>query len=489
MLTLTEAIDIAGDESAFAARFSPGLFARHVSRGKWQAAVHLQAIDAALLDLFADPDARGLLVNIPPQHGKSQLISRYLPAWYLGTYPDARVLLASYEADFAAQHSAQARSILRNWGSGLFRVRLSDESRAAYRWDLAGSDGGMFAAGVGGAFTGRGADLFVIDDPVKNAEEAQSITQRNKQWEWFLSVVETRLASSAKMILIQTRWHRDDLAGRVLAEIHSGVRRGWRALVMPAIAEGDSGADPTQREPGTALWPARFPLEWLEEKRKRWDSDEARLGPYWFDALYQQRPAPKGGGILKREWFQYGRELPEEKDKPARYELEGNGLYPVKQCWCFQTVDLAVSLKEAADYTVICTWAVGPRKELILIDRARGHWGSPEQKRQLKEQYLRHRPAFVSVESVAYQLALVQDARHEGIPALESKPRGDKVARAQAFAARMEAGMVWFLREVPELGQLETELTEFPAGAHDDTVDCCSMAAYEVARRSKLKVA
>ena len=214
---------------------TPGCFCADVSEGRWMPARHLAYLDRAItesIDQAAKGELEGLVVSMPPQHGKSELCSKYLPAWYLGRYPDRRVILTSYEADFAATWGRKARDLLEHWGH-LFGVRVHRRSGAANRWDLDGRDGGMTAAGVGGPITGKGAHLLIVDDPIKNDEEARSNTFREKQWEWWQSVATTRRRPGALIIVIQTRWHRDDLTGRILRQAEETGHK-WRIVKFPA---------------------------------------------------------------------------------------------------------------------------------------------------------------------------------------------------------------------------------------------------------------
>lgn len=204
---------------------------------------------------------------MPPRHGKSEMASRYTPAWYLGRYPNRRVILASYEADYAASWGRKARDLLEEHGSSLFGVCVRQDSHAANRWDLADHNGGMTTAGVGGAITGRGADLLIIDDPVKSVEEAESETYRARTWDWWRGVALTRLEPGGSVILVMTRWHEDDLAGRILQEDSAN----WRVLSLPAIASDDLD-DPLDREPGEPLWPERYDADALARRRQEMGS-------------------------------------------------------------------------------------------------------------------------------------------------------------------------------------------------------------------------
>jgi hypothetical protein len=307
---------------------------------------------------------------MPPRHGKSELVSRYFPAWYLGTFPDRRVILAGYEADFAAGWGGKARDLLDQHGAA-FGVRVRAESSARHRWDITGHSGGMLTAGVGGPLTGRGADVLIIDDPIKNAEEAHSATYRERAWDWYRSVAYTRLEPRGGVILIATRWHDDDLVGRVL----QAEPDRWRVLSLPAVAEE---ADPLGRRAGEALWPVRYPISALEATRRV-------VGEYWWSAQYQQRPSPAGGGIFKRSWFRSFRDLGEA------YQLD-DALLPKDRCRRFCTVDLAVSTSTRADYTVIATWAVTPTNDLLLIDLVRSRFEAPDILPALRRVYDRYHP-------------------------------------------------------------------------------------------------
>ena len=264
---------------------SPAALALVSSQGKWQAARHLMWLDQALLEAIKDAAAGqldGLVVSMPPQHGKSELCSKYLPAWYLGTFPDRRVLLTAYEADFAAQWGRKARDLLTDWGH-VFGVRVSPESSAMNRWDLEGRDGGMMTAGVAGPITGKGAHLLIIDDPIKNDSEARSAFHRQKQFDWWQSTASTRLRSGGLALVIQTRWHRDDLAGRMLSEARTNNQK-WRELRLPALAED---RDPLRRAPDEPLWPEVYSRDHLQHIRDRQTS-------YYWRSLYQQDPIAEG---------------------------------------------------------------------------------------------------------------------------------------------------------------------------------------------------
>lgn len=308
---------------------------------------HLEEIDNAIFDLVAAAERqpsdrpRILLVAVPPRHGKSTLISVYTPAWYLGLFPERRVILASYEADFAAGWGAKAREVLAEHGREAFGVELSRAKRKAAEWCLEGTGGGMVSAGVGGPITGRGAHLLIIDDPVKSAEEAMSAVIRERQWDWWLATTRSRLEPGGVVVVLMTRWHEADLGGRLLGN-HRDGGDAVRELRLPALAERD---DPLDRAPGEAFWPQRYSRAYLEHTRRT-------IGSYWFSAMYQGRPTPDEGGIFDRKDFRY---FKLRADGWALLRRADGTTKEIDPDYCAKAtyVDLAVSERETADYTVL----------------------------------------------------------------------------------------------------------------------------------------
>ena len=321
------------------ARAAPMGLALVVSNYQYQIPNHINLLNEKLQQI-AFGNSKRLMVFLPPRHGKSMLVSHYFPAWYLGMFPDKRVILTAYEADFAATWGRKARDVLNEYGKPFYGIEVNDKSSAANRWDIKGHSGGMITAGVGGPITGKGADILIIDDPVKNAEEANSATYRNKIWEWYKSTAYTRLEPDGSIILIMTRWHEDDLAGRILHQIDEGKGEKWEIINLPAIAEDHDILD---RKVGEPLWPRRYDLKKLLDIKYN-------TGSYWWSAMYQQRPQPPEGGLLKRSWIKYYQpyEIP---------DLEELDIY---QGW-----DLAISTKETADYTVCTTIGISRKKRFM----------------------------------------------------------------------------------------------------------------------------
>jgi phage terminase large subunit-like protein len=453
-------------ESQALARTGPGALAILTNR-RLGLPGHLELIDEAVVEAIwraqaADRDRPEIvLVSAPPRHGKSTLISEYLPAWFLGSFPDRRVILTSYEADFAAGWGAKTRTLLEEHGLPLYRVSVDERSRSASRWDLHRRTGGMVTAGVGGPITGRGAHLLVVDDPIKNAEQAASPTIRDKQWEWWLSTARTRLEPGAVVVVVMTRWHESDLAGRLL----TASREGGDPVLeirLPALAER---GDPLGRKVGEALWPKRFPRPYLIHTREV-------LGPYWFSAIYQGRPTPEEGGVFDRRDFRY-------------FELSGDQVvlrgpdgkrkvFGTEWCQKFQVVDLAASESESADYTVITEVWVTPESDLLVRSVVRERVAVPDQPAFFRRH---HAGCPVKFEAIGYQTGIVQTMLREGFPAEAVRPDADKVTRAGVAGVLYRAGKVYHLAGASWCSELEAELLAFPAGEHDDQVDTIAYAA------------
>lgn len=443
---------------------------RRYMRPKW-----IVRLERKLVQLMHGEILR-LIVMVPPRHGKSTLISHGTPVWWLGNNPDDQVILCSYAADFAARWGEKAKTSMYEWGQQVFDGLTVDPEHAQRSdWGLAGHAGGMLTAGVGGPITGRGANLFIIDDPIKNAEEAQSEVYREKTWEWFLSTAYTRLEPNARMIIIMTRWHEDDLVGRLLGDASDEVvelDEHWDVINFPALAEEH---DELGRDPGDALFPERYPKERLERI-------EQRIGPYWFAALYQQRPAPLEGGIFKREWFRFFTE-----DGNYAWVLKtpsGPKPVPKNTCWYITTVDPAWTEKTTADYTVIQTWAITPDGEMLLADQIRRQMPAEELIPALQSVMARWMPSIIGIEAGGGgQSYLATQVYRAGIPVIELKPDRDKVLRAQALVVKASHGDVYLPEGISWVPTLIHELLTFPNAAHDDQVDAAAYAAAQLIDR------
>lgn len=415
---------------------------------------------------------RKLAVAMPPRHGKSEMISRYTPAWFVTKYPDFKVLSTSYEGDFAATWGRKARELVEAHPE--LGVSVSSASKAAAQWELAGRKGGMNTAGAGGPITGKGGHLLIIDDPVKNAADAASELMRDRTWDWYRGVFINRgepglPAGGACIIVLQTRWHEDDLMGRLLKE--EGDE--WFVLSLPAIA---GGSDPLGRLPGEALWPERYDVDALAALRKS-------SGSYVWSALFQQSPQIEGGGLFRSDALRYHTYNRTEKGSFVRLMApEGPPkVVPEAQLARFMVVDLAATLKTTSDFSVYAHFAVTPDKDLVLLDAFRARIEGSEHMAVLERLYNAWKPRFCAIERATYGLSLIQTAARTGrIPIRELKPDTDKVSRAYGAGALAEAGKLYLPRDAEWLSDWVNELVGFPNAAHDDCVDVTAYAAHLV---------
>lgn len=425
-----------------------------------------------------------LMVSMPPRHGKSYLISEHTAPWFLARYPEKRVLLASYEADFAASWGVKARRHLEEHPE--FGFILDPSSRSGSRWDILNHRGGMVTAGQGGPITGRGMHLGILDDPIKNAEDVMSQGERDKAEDWWHSTFHNRLEPDAVEMVVLTRWHEDDIGAR----LSEGEKDKWFVVNLPALAfeetneagisidvERDDMPDPLGRLPGEALCPERYSATYLEELR---DSPLAG-GRLWFSAQYQGRPTIEDSGMFPKSHFRY------YTREGNRYHLiTDNGVEYVelKHCFRFITVDLAASSKTSADWTVFSCWDALPNNRLLLVDRFRDRIEAPEHYETLKA-FVRDmqkqddpKMRFVGVEKSTYGLSLIQVlVREPGFIVRELTPDKDKFSRAIPAGLAVKNHQVFFPKNAPWLPIWNAELTKFRAGAaKDDQVDTFSYA-------------
>jgi phage terminase large subunit-like protein len=455
---------------------------------------HTRRLNEALLDVAGhiegDPEGIDRIgAMMPPQHGKSTMTSHYGPAWLLGNYPDLRIILGSYNDEFASFWGSKVRDVLNEIGPEIFGVKVRSTSRAVSRWGIEGHDGGMYTVGKGGSVTGRSAHVFIFDDPFSGPRDAESDTEREKAWNWYISVARTRLRPNGVIILIQTRWHEDDIAGRIQRRIEQGkTDENWTWLVFPAIADGlePGEVDNLGRGEGEPLFPeVGYDLTWLKNQRQEMLT-EGR-GSYFWEALYQQRPIPLGGGIFKRIWERYY--WVEEEGGLEMLVLGRPGMPPKKvavaACVKFITVDLAAADTEGSAFNVIATWLLTPDRELVLWDLVRFQDEGAKQTRMIKRAHQVQRGAFVGVESVAYQLNEVKRLRSQGVPVRELKPGGrSKIGRALTAAAFQEAGNLYFPLHGGEeyMHDVQRELYGFPKAKTKDIVDVTAYAAIEAGK-------
>ncbi|MGE5551504.1 MAG: phage terminase large subunit [Bacteroidota bacterium] len=446
------------------ARDSLVFFCEYTSNGTWQPAPHLEIL-CDHLEAVERGEIRRLIVDMPPQHGKSEVADRKFPAWYLGRHPMRRIMLTAYGDDLAYDFSRASRACFEEWAPELWGLRLSGRSFAVGRWDILKWNGGITAGGIGGRLTGRGAWLAIVDDPIKNWEEANSPTYRERVWNWYQTVLRPRVHPLGAIVVIMTRWHEDDLVGRLLKQQELGGEK-WTVLKLPALAEE---GDPLGRVPGEPLWPERgYTREWYEETKRG-------MAPLQWAAMYQQRPSAAEGNLFKRSYLRY---FTRKGDFYYLARPEGVEKVLARRCWIFQTCDPAASTDGSADHFVLATWAVTPKRSLLLLDVVRERLEEPDQPILFTNAQKRWHPALQGVEKNGLGIALYQQLKRLGLPIVRLKADKDKYTRALPAAARFSAGEVFLLEGAPWLGDYEDELLRFRQNAEqDDQVDVTSYAA------------
>jgi predicted phage terminase large subunit-like protein len=412
-----------------------------------------------VLDRVLDGSIKRLMVFMPPRHFKSETISRLFSAYYLLQYPYRWVGLAAYGADLAYSLSRNARS---NYEAAGGELR---QAKAMRQWETYGG-GGLWAAGVGGAATGKGFNLGIIDDPLKNAEEAASETIRSKQQDWYRSVFTTRQAPDAAIIIIQTRWHESDLSGWLLAQEHDEPE-GWHIVSMEAIKPDQPQpfpptctVEPDPREAGAALCPERYPVMRLQQLR-------GQLGSYFWASLYQQRPVPPGGGMFQRDWFSIVNAAPADATRVRYWDKAGS--------------------ENSGDYSAGVKLARDADGQFYIEDVVRGQWSALARERIMRQTAeMDGRNVAIGIEqepgSGGLESAQASVRNLAGFQVKAEKVTGEKQVRAMPFAAQCEARNVKLVRGAWN-GAFIDELTSFPFGSHDDMVDASSGAFMRLALR------
>ena len=406
---------------------------------------------AEKLEAVERGEIKRLMLFMPPRHGKTTEATILFPDWYLGKHPDEEVITVSYSAELATDFGEKARDTIRSKEyQAIFNTQIKTDSESRQRWKT--SKGGAYTSvGLGGPITGRGADLLIIDDPIKNQEEALSDTYREKVWKYYTSTLYTRLQKDAKVILILTRWHQDDLAGRLIEAMEHAGGEPWTIVRYPAIAEEDE----LYRKEGEALWPEQFDLPALENIKKT-------IGIYDWSALYQQNPLSEAAAEFKKEYFKYFTDM----------DLIGKDLE------YYVMVDPAISQKKSADNTsiqVIAKERFNPN--IYHIEEFTGRYDPLELIERLfhiKNKY-GTKLVKVGIETVQYQKALKffileeQRKRESYFDIVELKAGGtSKEARIRGLLPLYKSGILYHRTTDVDL---ENELLTFPVGKHDDRID------------------
>lgn len=433
-------------------------YVKYVHQGRWIEAPYLIHI-CNLVQRFLEGDLRQedgtevmiLCISLPPQHGKSMSLTETLPSWVLGKFKTWRVIEVSYNEDFARKFGRRNKEKINEFGEKIFGVRVSKVTSAQDEWELDNGVGSMLSRGVGGSITGNPADLIIIDDPVKNRQEAESEVYRERVWDEWLNSIRTRLAAKGKTIVIMTRWHEDDLVARMLKN------EGKRAMYinLPCEAEED---DPVLREPGEALGKVLGKDNaWLDDFKPVYLTRE---GSRVWQSLFQGRPTAAEGNLFKRSWFRFYSERPKYFDE-------------IIQSW-----DCTFKDSDGSDFVSGQVWGrVGAL--YYLLDRVKERLDLPDTCSAIMQMTSKWPQTLLKlVEDKANGPAVIQllQTRIPGLIAVN--PEGGKIARANAVSAAFESGNVYLPDAdiAPWIVEYMDELTAFPNGAHDDDVDSTTQA-------------
>ena len=405
-------------------------------------------------------DKDRICVNIPPRHGKSQLVSIFFPAWFLGRNPNKKVMMVSHTTDLAVDFGRKVRNLIATdeYLSIFPTVKLASDSKSAGRWNT-NSGGEYYACGIGSSIAGRGADLLLIDDP----HSEQDVINGNfevfeKAYEWFTFGARTRLMPGGRVAIIQTRWHMDDLTGRVTKDMTQNERSDqYEVVEFPAIL--DVVDEKTNKSAQKPLWPEFFDLDALLRTK-------ASMPVFQWNAQYQQEPTAEEAALIKREWWQMWQK---ESPPPCEYII--------------MSLDAAAETHNRADFTALTTWGVFLNEEvnnynIILLNSIKKRMEFPELKDLAMEEYSEWEPDAFIVEKKSAGTALYQEMRRMGLPVQEYTPHrgsGDKLARLNSVTDIVASGLCW----VPETRWAEEvieEIAGFPFMSHDDLVDSTVMA-------------
>ncbi len=404
-------------------------------------------IYAEKLNRIANGELKRLIVNMPPRHTKSEFASHLFPAFFMGRHPTAKLIQTTHTGELAIRFGRKAKNLIESeeYNSVFPHVTLAADSKAAGRWE-SNHKGEYFAAGVGGAITGRGADLLIIDDP-HSEQDALSPSVLESHYEWYTSGPRQRLQPGGAIVLVMTRWSVKDLTGKLLeAQGKDDLTDKWEVVEFPAVIN---------EKP---MWGNFWSMKGLMGVK-------ASIPLTKWQAQWMQAPTSEEGALIKREWWQTW-----EGEKIPNLEF------------IIQSYDTAFSKKESADFSAITTWGIfdpdnGKGKALILLDAKKDRWNFPELKKEAMEQYKYWEPEMVIVEAKASGMPLTHELQKSGIPVINFTPSkgNDKHSRVNSVAPLFEAGAIWapkktFAEEVIE------ECAAFPFGDHDDYVDSTTQA-------------
>jgi predicted phage terminase large subunit-like protein len=428
---------------------------------------HLKRLGTLLMEVETNEKNR-IAVSMAPRMGKSQMISIYYPAWYLGKHPDHKVIVASHTADLAVVMARKVRNLINTaeYKEIFPQTNIAADAKAAAQWNTT-KGGEYFAIGVGGALAGRGAHLIIADDPLSEQDiKAGNTTSLDSAYEWFSAGLRTRLMPEGKICVLHTRWHQRDLIGRLIKD--SAMNEGgdtYETFEFPAIL--NEGTDNEK-----SIWPEQWSIESLQQTR----ASMHHIMWQWY-AQYQQNPTAAEAAIIKRDWIRWW-----TKDDPPKIDF------------IVQAFDTALTTKARSDFSVCHTWGVWENEEdgtqnVILLNKVKGKYEFPELKQMAHEQYKDWEPDSVIVEAKASGQPLIDEMRRSGIFVQDFSPgKGqDKIARLNAVADMFASGHVWFPENAWAAATVE-EILAFPAGEHDDEVDTMTLALMRIRKGGLLRL-
>ena len=420
-------------------------FVKHVWPDFIEGSHHKRIADK--FNKLASGEIKRLIINMPPRHTKSEFGSYLLPAWMVGRNPKLKIIQSTNTTELSVRFGRKAKALIDSVEyQKVFKTKLREDSQAAGKWETA-QGGEYYAAGVGSAITGRGADLLIIDDP-HSEQDAMNAQALDRTYEWYTSGPRQRLQPGGSIIVIMTRWNEKDLTGRLLNAQKEVKADQWEIVEFPAILPS-----------GKPVWPEYWKLEDLE-------SVKASIPLSKWNSQYMQNPTSEEGALIKREWW---KDWEDEELPPLQHVI--------------QSYDTAFMKKETADYSAITTWGVFQPSEddppnLILVDSLKGRYEFPELRRIAMEQYGYWNPETVIIEGKASGLPLTYELRKMGIPVINFTPSkgNDKHTRVNAVSPMFESGLIWAPKEMEFAQEVIEECAAFPYGDHDDLVDSMTQA-------------
>lgn len=430
-------------------RESYGAYCYFVHGGKW-IDTHFHKFLADKIQTFVETETGNpydiLVLSCPPQHGKSMTVTETFPSWYVGKYPDRRCIIACYNDDFAGKFGRRNKSKIDEYGRFIFDIKLKKSSDRDM--ELQNHNGSIITRGIMAGITGNAGDLIIIDDPIKNRQEADSTTYRERLWEEWQNSIKTRTQAGTKVIIIQTRWHEDDLSGRVIRE-----ENNVEVVNIPVEAEEN---DILGRNIGDALCPEiGKDNKWLKEFKKSYKSSSDGGSRAW-NALYMGRPTSAEGNIFKREWWKYYNKLPEN------IQLVGI------------SVDATFKDSDTSDFVAIEVWGK-LNGDYYLIDLIKKRMDFPDTLRAIRYMADKYpNKHSILIEDKANGSAIISMLKHEIGGIIAITPTESKVARANAITGIVEAGNVYLPEYADFTGEFVEEFASFPNGVHDDLVDACT---------------